>query len=267
MKSNKPFRPLAGLRDLIFRDFSVGNLHDLALDFNLDYDELEGNSKGRRVVTFIETMVRDGIIIEFIERCQELRPRANFQPFLETARQNPQAFELKSSEYEKASPETAVYQALNKALGLIEAQSLKIEQMTRPRDHLSQYASEQTRVSKDAATQTNKSWGKDNIIGGSITSSIVSPNKATRQSAQGATKTLRGSRLHGEIEQLEAQIAEEIEGLLAGIREKMETLKGKLNEHQQLIQDESMRSTKSNFGFQGKAKASFPVGKSPFARK
>ena len=53
MKSNKPFRPLADLRDLIFRDFSVGNLHDLALDFNLDYDELEGNSKGRRVVTFI----------------------------------------------------------------------------------------------------------------------------------------------------------------------------------------------------------------------
>lgn len=264
MKSNQPFRPLAGLRDLINRDFSVDNLHDLAMDFRLDYDDLEGSSKGRRVVTFIEIMVRDGIIIEFIEHCQELRPRTNFQPYLEVARQNPQAFALQSSEYDKATPETAVYQALNKALGLIEAQSLKIEQMTRPREQSSQYVSEQTSVTKDAVTQTNKSWGKNNDIG---SSSIVSPNKDTKIDEPEAKRSLRGGKLHGEIEQLEAQIAEEIEGLLLGIREKMESLKAKLNEHQQMIQDESLRSTRSSFGFQGKGDANFPVGKSPFARK
>ena len=265
MKSNRPFRPLSGLRDLVNRDFSVDNLHDLALDFNLDYDELEGSSKGRRVVAFIENMVRDGLIVEFIERCQELRPRAKFQPFLEAARQNPQAFELRSSDYEKAAPETAVYQALNKALGLIEAQSLKIEQMTHL--HEQPLSSDQTRISKEAINQNSKSWAKSSKIGSSIHSSIGQPHKYTDTNEQGARKSPRGGRLHKEIEQLEAHITEEIDGFLAGIRQKMEDLKLRLNEQQQTTQDGALQATRKSFGFQGKGKAAFPIGKSPFAQK
>ncbi|GJM39966.1 MAG: hypothetical protein DHS20C20_02480 [Ardenticatenaceae bacterium] len=267
MKSNQPFSPLAGLRDLIFRDFSVDNMHGLALDFNLDYDELQGSSKGRRVVTFIEEMVRVGTIVEFIERCQEIRPRSNYQTFLETARQNPEAFELRSSEKQKGSPETAVYQALNKALGLIEAQSNKIEQLTRPHESASHYAPEQMRVSKEAFSQTNKSWEKNNKIGSGISSSTTSPDKFRSTTEQTARKSPEEGKLHGEIEQLEAHISEEIEGLLASIRQRIDYLKEKLQEHQQMMQDESLRATKNSFGFQGKRKSDFPVGKSPFARK
>ena len=91
---------LAELRALVNDAFSTDELHGLCLDLHLRYDEIPGEGEVRKVVELIQIMVRDNRIVEFIEHCQSLKPRRNWQPLLEAANQEPLAF--------RSAPEDAV---------------------------------------------------------------------------------------------------------------------------------------------------------------
>ena len=82
----------AELRDLVNRVFDPNELHELAFDFKIDYDSIAGDNKGRRIVELIQVLARQQRIPEFIERCQELRPKENWQTLLEAAKHEPLSF-------------------------------------------------------------------------------------------------------------------------------------------------------------------------------
>ncbi len=93
----------AELRDLVNRVFDPNELHELAFDFNLDYDAIAGDNKGRRIVELIQVLARQQRLPEFIARCQELRPKEDWQPLLAAAKHEPLSFAV-----EYAAPQTAV---------------------------------------------------------------------------------------------------------------------------------------------------------------
>jgi tetratricopeptide (TPR) repeat protein len=54
--------------------FNDGELHDLCLDMNTDYDDLPGQGKGDKVRELVRYAERYGSISKLIERCRHLRP-------------------------------------------------------------------------------------------------------------------------------------------------------------------------------------------------
>lgn len=97
----------ADLRDLVNRAFDTNEMHELAFDFNLDYDDLPGRGKAGKIVELLQILARQQRIPEFIERCQTLRPRENWQPLLEAARSEPLSFHVDYPAAETAVSTTA----------------------------------------------------------------------------------------------------------------------------------------------------------------
>ncbi len=102
--SPTPTNWAAELRDLVNRSFDTNEMHELAFDFNLDYDDLPGRGKSGKVVELLQILARQQRIPEFVERCQALRPREDWQPLLEAARIEPLSFHVDYSEAETAVP-------------------------------------------------------------------------------------------------------------------------------------------------------------------
>lgn len=94
----------AELRGLINQAFDTNEMHELAFDFNLDYDDIPGRGKSAKTVEFIQILARQQRIPELIERCQELRPKENWRPLLEVARAQPLSFAVENTPGQAAAP-------------------------------------------------------------------------------------------------------------------------------------------------------------------
>jgi hypothetical protein len=84
----------AVLRDLVNRAFDTSEMHELAFDFKLDFDDIPGRGKSDKIVELLQILARRKQIPEFIERCQALRPRENWQPLLAAAQSEPLSFHI-----------------------------------------------------------------------------------------------------------------------------------------------------------------------------
>lgn len=93
----------AELRDLVNRSFDNNEMHEIAFDFGLDYDDIPGRGKGAKIVEILQILARQQRIPEFIERCQVLRPREDWGTLLKAARKEPLSFAV-----ETVQPQTAV---------------------------------------------------------------------------------------------------------------------------------------------------------------
>ncbi len=102
--SSIPSNWAAELRDLVNRAFDSNEMHELAFDFKLDFDDLPGRGKSGKVVELLQMLARQKRIPEFIERCQALRPRENWQPLLDAANKEPLSFHVDYG----TEPQTAV---------------------------------------------------------------------------------------------------------------------------------------------------------------
>lgn len=87
--STPPKNWAAELRDLVNRSFDTNEMHELAFDFNLDFDDIPGRGKSAKIVELLQMLARQQRVPEFIERCQELRPRENWEPLLQSSRTEP----------------------------------------------------------------------------------------------------------------------------------------------------------------------------------
>ena len=103
--SPTPTNLAADLRDLVNRSFDTNEMHEIAFDFGLDYDDIPGRGKGAKIVEMVQILARQQRVPEFIERCQALRPRENWTPLLEAAQREPLSFAV-----DFGQPETAVSQ-------------------------------------------------------------------------------------------------------------------------------------------------------------
>lgn len=93
----------AELRDLVNRSFDTNEMHELAFDFSLDYDDIPGRGKAAKIVELLQILARQQRVPEFIERCQELRPVEAWAPLLKAAQSEPLSFAI-----DPVSPNTAV---------------------------------------------------------------------------------------------------------------------------------------------------------------
>ena len=260
MSSDSLSKPIAWnvkLRRLVNIAFSSDNLHDLTMDLGIDFDDIPGSTKTRKITELMQILARDKRIPEFIETCEALRPRENWRPLLEEAKKNPLSFDL---DYETIDPEMAVYKFIGKAV----AEALEKRQDTHFNDQISQNAqslsSEQAGVNVNALNRKSMAWDKSK----KIPSHISYLNKGGTKSESEASKTPQHGRLQEDMDGLEAHIAEEIDNFLEGVRNKIEELKLKLDE-QPMMPSETWKAARPSMGFQGKPKASFQVNKSPFA--
>lgn len=109
----------AELRDLVNRAFDTNEMHELAFDFRLDFDDIPGRGKTDKIVELLQILARRKQIPEFIERCQALRPRENWQPLLAAARNDPLSFHIEPEPVSATAVSTpAIWQNRNLLLGL-----------------------------------------------------------------------------------------------------------------------------------------------------
>lgn len=108
------------LRDLVNRSFDTNEMHELAFDFNLDFDDIPGRGKSGKIVELLQILARQQRIPEFIERCQSLRPRENWQPLLDTARSEPLSFHVEYGAVSEtaASPTSSLLRNRNLFFGI-----------------------------------------------------------------------------------------------------------------------------------------------------
>lgn len=119
--STAPKSWAAELRDLVNRSFDTNEMHELAFDFNLDFDDIAGRSKSAKIVELLQMLARQQRVPEFIERCQELRPRENWAPLLQASRTEPLTLAVEYDEPGTAvSPESSpsLLQNRNLLIGL-----------------------------------------------------------------------------------------------------------------------------------------------------
>ena len=103
--SPTPTNLAADLRDLVNRSFDTNEMHELAFDFSLDYDDIPGRGKAAKTVELLQILARQQRVPEFIERCQQLRPRENWAPLLEAAQREPLSFAVEMPALETAVPQ------------------------------------------------------------------------------------------------------------------------------------------------------------------
>lgn len=97
MSTNPPPSPtnwVADLRELVNDAFDTNELHALCLDLKIDFDEIPGDGEVRKVVELIQVLARQRRVPEFIEYCQKMNPRRNWQPLLERARNESLSFHV-----------------------------------------------------------------------------------------------------------------------------------------------------------------------------
>lgn len=117
--STTPQSWAADLRDLVNRAFDSNEMHELAFDFNLDYDDIPGRNKSAKIVELLQLLARQQRIPEFIERCQALRPREEWASLLSAAQQEPLSFAVELAGAETAvSPPSSLLQNRNLLIGL-----------------------------------------------------------------------------------------------------------------------------------------------------
>ena len=268
---------MADLRDKINLSFSTDDLHGLAMDFDLDYDDLDGN-KQRRVVELIESVVRRERIVTFIERCHELKPKGNFHLLLEAARQEAQSFQL---EYESASPATDLSELLDYAMRLLELQArqkddrIYSEEHTRQTPFTKQVQSETTKADFGSAMRRNETVARS-----SKTPDEFNPTRSQTRADEnfhekGIGRSTVIDRMYQDVARLEANldtlgkmesiledVRERIGYLLEGIREEKFELKNKVEDQHQMIQTEMMKVAKDSNQFQEGSKIKSAVSKS-----
>ena len=89
---NNSINLAAELRRMIASRFDTHELHRLASDMGIDYDDLPGEGKSRKIVELIQLLSRQERIPQLIELCKRERPQVNWQPLLDAAHQEPLSF-------------------------------------------------------------------------------------------------------------------------------------------------------------------------------
>ena len=100
--SATPTSPSAQLRQLISQQFSKEELSAICFDLGLDYDSLPGDGTTAKVVELIEYFARQGRIKALIQLCAAQRQQTDWQPLVQLAQDNPNAF--RSNVAEPAEP-------------------------------------------------------------------------------------------------------------------------------------------------------------------
>lgn len=65
---------LSQLRQSLIQQFSKSELHHLAFDLGVEYEELTGSTRSDKAVSLIEYLQRNGRLPELITQCRQLRP-------------------------------------------------------------------------------------------------------------------------------------------------------------------------------------------------
>lgn len=66
---------LSQLRQLLTQQFSKSELHLLAFDLGVEYEELAGSTRSDKAVSLIEYLQRNGRLTDLITPCRQLRPQ------------------------------------------------------------------------------------------------------------------------------------------------------------------------------------------------
>lgn len=66
---------LSQLRQLLTQQFNKSELHHLAFDLGVEYEELAGFTRSDKAVSLIEYLQRNGRLTDLITQCRQLRPR------------------------------------------------------------------------------------------------------------------------------------------------------------------------------------------------
>lgn len=65
---------LGQLRQLLTQQFNKSELHLLAFDLGVEYEELVGSTRSDKVVSLIEYLMRNGRLTDLVTQCRQLRP-------------------------------------------------------------------------------------------------------------------------------------------------------------------------------------------------
>lgn len=247
---------MAELRDRINDCFSPDDLHGLALDFGLDLDKFEGSSFDRRVVELIEIILRQHQIIEFVQRCHEMKPRGNFQPLLDAANNEPHSFQLQTV-FSTAAPSPEDVDLLSKSIAMF---AMLREQTNREADQIqSQKPISQadfTRPSSlrksdlDIRSRSKSPWDQRS----NSRENLASPTTQTQTFKSNLSKNDEGplslERLQQDIAHLRKNLdsldevdglIETIDDLLSSLRRKIKGLLDDINEKHRRMQDERIQ--------------------------
>ena len=69
---------LSQLRQLLTQQFNMSELHHLAFDLGIEYEELAGSNRSDKVVSLIEYSQRNGRLTNLIAECRQLSPRTSW---------------------------------------------------------------------------------------------------------------------------------------------------------------------------------------------
>lgn len=69
---------LSKLRQLLTHQFNKSELHHLAFDLGVEYEELAGSTRSDKAVSLIEYLQRNGRLTDLITQCRQLRPRTTW---------------------------------------------------------------------------------------------------------------------------------------------------------------------------------------------
>lgn len=69
---------LGQLRHLLTQQFNMSELHHLAFDLGVEYEELAGSTRSDKVVSLIEYLQRNGRLTDLVTQCRQLRPRTTW---------------------------------------------------------------------------------------------------------------------------------------------------------------------------------------------
>jgi len=111
-----PLAPAAQLRQLMAQHFSKEELSAVCFDLGVDYDSLPGDGTAAKVVEIIEYFARQGRIKALIQLCAAQRAQTDWQPLLQAAQDQPNAF--RSDVVEVPIGKDGVVLPANKALRL-----------------------------------------------------------------------------------------------------------------------------------------------------
>ena len=72
-------RYLTRLREILIRYFDEGELRNLCVDLNVDYDNLPGDGKANKAREFVAYLERRGRLAELVARGSQLRPHVSWE--------------------------------------------------------------------------------------------------------------------------------------------------------------------------------------------
>ena len=69
---------LSQLRQMLTQQFNKSELHHLAFDLGVEYEELAGSTRSDKAVSLIEYLQRNGRLTDLVTQCRQLRPRTTW---------------------------------------------------------------------------------------------------------------------------------------------------------------------------------------------